>query len=92
MVREMKEATGAKMTLKSLTWTRGGHRVMVTEAGRLGVETVWGKGKGTVTAFAPDSQSFWNLLSVRPCRTSRRGVENVVLELRTEEQAGDECG
>lgn len=89
MVREMKEATGAKMTLKSLPWT---HRVMVMDAGRLGEETVRGKGKGTVTAFAPESQSFGNLLSLRPYRTSRRGVENVAPELRTEEQAGDACG
>lgn len=92
MVREMKEATGVKTTLKSLPWTRGGYRVMVMDAGRLGEETVRGEGKGTVTAFAPESQSFGNLLSLRPYRTSRRGVENVVPELRTEEQAGDACG
>lgn len=40
MVREIKEATAAKMTLKSLTWTRGGYRVMVIKAGRLGEKTM----------------------------------------------------
>lgn len=53
---------------------------------------MWGKEKGTVTAFAPDIQSFWNLLSLTPCKSSRRRIENVVTELRTEEQARDECG
>lgn len=43
MVREMKEATGVKTTLKSLPWTRGGYRVMVMDAGRLGEETVRGE-------------------------------------------------
>lgn len=69
-----------------------GLQVMVMEVGRQGKETVWGKGKGTVTAFAPDIQSFWNLLSLTPCKSSRRRIENVVTELRTEEQARDEYG
>lgn len=60
------------------------------ETGGLGEIQCWGK--GTVTVFSPDNQWFGDMLSLGPCKISRRRIENVVPELRTEEKVGAKSG
>lgn len=80
---------GDKMAPKSLTGTCGGWRVMVLETDRLERR---GRARELLSYPLLTISGVWDMASMGLCKIFRRGVENMVTELRTEEQAGARVG